>query len=101
MSSNSNKSAQNEIKENFDFAVEQIRLSDPNTPNGPSDNEKLKFYALYKQATIGKCNVSQPWAISFVEKAKWDAWNNLGNMSKNDAMIKYCDLYMQTSSKYE
>lgn len=90
-----------EIKENFDYAVEQIRSSKPRSTNGPTDAEKLKFYALYKQATLGKCNTSQPWAFNVVERAKWDAWNALGNISKTDAMIQYCDLYIQTSDKYE
>lgn len=93
--------SQKEIKENFDYAVEQIRLSDPNAVNGPTDNEKLEFYSLYKQATIGKCNTASPWAINYVEKAKWNAWNKLGNMSKNDAMIRYCELYLDVSAKYE
>lgn len=93
-------SNQKEIRENFDFAVAQVRASDPDAEDGPTDNEKLQFYALYKQATIGKCNVPSPWAINIVEKAKWNAWNNLGNMSKTDAMIKYCDLYMMITEKY-
>lgn len=94
-------SNQKEIKENFEFAVEQVRSSDSNSSTGPTDNEKLEFYALYKQATVGKCNTTCPWAFNVVDRAKWDAWNNLGNMSKNNAMIKYCDLYMDISGKYE
>jgi len=94
-------SNQKEIKENFDYAVEQIRSSKPRSTNGPTNTEKLKFYALYKQATIGKCNTAQPWAFNVVDRAKWDAWDALGSMSKTDAMIEYCDLYIQTSDKYE
>jgi acyl-CoA-binding protein len=88
-----------EIQENFDFAVEQVRNA-PKDTKGPSDAERLKFYGLYKQATIGKCNTSQPWAINVVERAKWDAWNELGNMNKKTAMTKYCDLYLTVSAKY-
>lgn len=90
-----------EIKENFEFAVAQVREQDPNARNGPNDDEKLKFYGLYKQATIGKCDTPQPWAVQVVARAKWDAWNKLGNMSKIDAMTKYCDLFMSMSEKYE
>lgn len=89
--------SKNEIQENFEFAVEQIRNSNPNASRKPTDDEKLKFYGLYKQATIGKCNVGAPWAFQVVECAKWNAWNSLGNMSKETAMLKYCDLYMQNS----
>ena len=80
-----------EIIENFEFAVDQIRNS--NSKQATND-QKLKFYAYYKQAIVGKCNVAQPWAINAVERAKWDSWNSLGDMSKESAMIKYCELYM-------
>lgn len=93
-------SKKTETQENFDFAVEQIRNSSTQGSNGPSDDEKLKFYALYKQATVGKCNTSQPWAIQVVERAKWDAWNSLGCMHRETAMTKYCELYMTVSAKY-
>lgn len=89
-----------EIKSNFDFAVQQVRNSESNGKKGPTNEEKLQFYGLYKQATVGPCNTTQPWAFQVVERAKWDAWNVLGNMSKEDAMIKYCELYMETSEKY-
>jgi len=93
-------SKKSEIQENFEFAVEQIRASNAPGSNGPTDNEKLKFYGLYKQATLGVCTSPQPWAIQVVDRAKWDAWNALGNMSKETAMTKYCDLYMTVSAKY-
>ncbi|VBB17698.1 Acyl-CoA-binding protein [Yasminevirus sp. GU-2018] len=84
-----------EVQENFEFAVKQVRDSDPNAKNAPSNETKLKFYGLYKQATEGPCNTSRPWAIQVVECAKWDAWNALGKMSKETAMLKYCELYAE------
>lgn len=96
---NCNNDKCNDIQENFDFAVEQIRNSNADSNNKfiktPTNEEKLKFYGLYKQATIGKCNTQRPWNIQMVECAKWDAWNSLGNMTKENAMIKYCALYTQ------
>jgi len=48
-----------------------------------ADNQqKLKIYALYKQATVGKNTSSKPGMLDFVKKAKWDAWTSLGDMSK-------------------
>lgn len=90
-----------EIQENFDFTVETVRNSVSRSENGPTNAEKLKFYALYKQATVGRCNTLQPWAFNVVDRAKWDAWNSLGNMSKQSAMLKYCEHYANTSNKYE
>ena len=40
-------------------------------PIQPSNDLRLKFYGYYKQATIGKCTAAQPWAVDFVNKAKW------------------------------
>ena len=34
------------------------------------------------QATVGKCNVAKPGMMDFVGKAKWEAWNTLGDMSQ-------------------
>eukprot|EP01006_Ploeotia_vitrea_P039101 TRINITY_DN66311_c5_g1_i1.p1 TRINITY_DN66311_c5_g1~~TRINITY_DN66311_c5_g1_i1.p1 ORF type:complete len:297 (-),score=167.92 TRINITY_DN66311_c5_g1_i1:14-904(-) len=54
------------------------------------DNEqKLRFYAFFKQATVGKCTTSRPGMFSFVERAKWDAWHALGDMSKDQAVVEY------------
>jgi hypothetical protein len=35
------------------------------------DDQKLQFYGLFKQCTIGDVNTKQPWAINMVAKAKW------------------------------
>ena len=34
------------------------------------------------QSTVGKCNAEKPGAFDFVGKAKWNAWNSLGDMSQ-------------------
>jgi acyl-CoA-binding protein len=38
---------------------------------GLSNDQKLQFYGLYKQATVGDVNTTQPWSINMVAKAKW------------------------------
>lgn len=93
-----------EIQINFEYYVALINDKNANTPlgaKGPTDSEKLKFYGLYKQGTQGKCTTDQPWAIQVIERAKWDAWNSLGNMSKDTAMMKYCEHYINLCNKYE
>lgn len=52
-------------------------------------NTLLEFYGLYKQATVGACNTSKPGIFSVNARAKWNAWNDLGSMSKECAMQKY------------
>ncbi|RNE98207.1 acyl-CoA binding protein, partial [Trypanosoma conorhini] len=53
------------------------------------DGTKLTFYGLYKQATIGDVNVSKPWMMDPVGRAKWDAWSRLRGMSPEEAMRRY------------
>ena len=49
----------------------------------PSDSDKLLLYALAKQAECGSCNTPRPsfWDAS-IDKAKWDAWAEVGHRSK-------------------
>ena len=54
-----------------------------------SNQDKLTFYAYFKQATVGKCNIPAPSRLKIVEKAKFDAWNALGDMSKTEAKQKF------------
>ena len=79
-------------KERFDVIVKHIKDKTP-TKHIATDEIKLQFYALYKQATIGDCNTDQPWAIDITNRAKWEAWNKLTGESKDKMMNDYCDLY--------
>lgn len=56
-----------------------------------TNEEKLHAYSLYKQATVGDVQGSQPWAVQLEARAKWDAWNANKGMSKEDAMKAYID----------
>lgn len=57
----------------------------------PGNEAKLKLYALFKQATVGPCNTPSPGAFDMVGKYKWTVWNNLGQMSKEEAMKNYIE----------
>ena len=60
-------------------------------PYQPSNDMKLKFYGYYKQATQGKCNQAKPSFWDVVGRAKWSAWNNCENMTKDEAKQLYID----------
>ena len=47
------------------------------------------MYALHQQATVGPCTEAKPWGWNVVESAKWESWNQLGNMSSVEAMRLY------------
>lgn len=79
------------IEERFNAAVNVIRGLPKNGPYQPSNEMLLTFYSLFKQATEGKCNVGRPALWNVVNRAKWDAWNRLGDMPREMAMQKYVD----------
>ncbi|XP_032557872.1 enoyl-CoA delta isomerase 2, mitochondrial isoform X1 [Chiroxiphia lanceolata] len=75
-------------QKDFEKAQEQLKL----LKKDPGNETKLKLYALFKQATEGPCNAPKPGMLDFVKKAKWDAWNSLGNLSQDNARQKYTEL---------
>ncbi|NWH53657.1 ECI2 isomerase, partial [Fregata magnificens] len=75
-------------QKDFEKAQEQLKL----LKKDPGNEMKLKLYALFKQATEGPCNSPKPGMLDFVKKAKWDAWNSLGNLSQDNARQKYTEL---------
>ncbi|KAL1928090.1 hypothetical protein VTP01DRAFT_3006 [Rhizomucor pusillus] len=56
-----------------------------------NNDQKLKLYGLYKQATVGDCQSSRPSLFEFVARAKWDAWNALKGMPQEQAKENYVD----------
>lgn len=75
----------------FEAAVKVIKSLPPDGPFQPSNDMMLKFYKFYKQATVGPCNIPRPGFWDAVGKAKWDAWNSLGDMTKENAMGAYVE----------
>lgn len=49
----------------------------------------LRFYAYFKQGTFGRNNQPKPSFWDVVNRAKWQAWADLGDMSKEQAMQEY------------
>lgn len=49
----------------------------------------IKFYGLFKQATIGDCNIEKPGLFDFVARAKYDAWNSFHGIGFRDARNLY------------
>lgn len=96
-----------------EFAKAKERLN--TLKEDPGNEVKLKMYALFKQATIGKCNTPKPGMMDMVGKYKWNAWNDLGDMSQDQAQQEYIKIVdelagaepqepasgQKTSGKYE
>tara|TARA_B110000967_G_scaffold201449_1_gene238748 strand:- start:1275 stop:1565 length:291 start_codon:yes stop_codon:yes gene_type:complete len=57
-----------------------------------NDEQKLKLYALYKQSTIGNCNVDKPGGIfNWERKSMWDAWKDLESKNILNSKQMYVD----------
>lgn len=67
-----------------------------------TDQDLLKVYGLYKQSTIGNCNVksSPNYLLDIKGYNKWHAWNNCKGKDKITAMNEYADLVIDTADKY-
>lgn len=82
-------------QEKFLAAVEIVKNLPKSGPIKPSNDVKLKFYSYYKQATEGPCELPKPGFWDIVNRAKWDAWSKLQNMSKEDAMKSYVEEFVE------
>jgi acyl-CoA-binding protein len=58
----------------------------------PADEDMLRMYALYKQASSGDASGDRPGAFDFVGRAKYDAWARLKGTSEDKAMKSYVHL---------
>jgi len=70
----------------FQKAVKQVN----DFKKQPNNDDLLKLYALYKQATVGDVNIDRPTGyMEFKAKAKWDAWEKKKGISKETAGNQY------------
>jgi len=77
-----------DLKTKFEQAVADSKQLDEK----PDNATLLQLYALYKQASAGDAEGKRPGFGDMVGRAKWDAWNERKDMSKDEAMQAYIDL---------
>lgn len=77
-----------DLKQQFDSAVARSR----ELPSRPSNEDLLRLYALFKQATEGDVSGERPGGFDFKAIAKYDAWEEVRGKSKEDAMREYVEL---------
>lgn len=77
------------LQEDFDNAVAR---SKSDIKERPSNDQLLKLYSLFKQATDGDVSGERPGGFDFKAIAKYDAWAELKGMSADDAMKAYIEL---------
>ena len=57
-----------------------------------TNDKQLEVYSLFKQATVGDCNIPRPGMFELKGKAKWDAWDGRKGMDQEDAEKAYTEL---------
>lgn len=78
------------IKNKFDNAVMLMDKYKNRTEDLNSDNDTLlDVYGLFKQATCGNCNISQPPIYDFKNTAKYNVWLKFKDENKEYVMKLY------------
>ena len=80
-----------ELDQQFNDAVAFVRDSSDSAFK-PSTDDKLQFYAFFKQATEGDVGGKKPGITDFVGRSKYNAWAKLKGQSKDQAKRGYIDL---------
>lgn len=81
----------NNVEDKFNLAANYIQTYHQKF----NKNDLLRFYAFYKQSTVGeldKKTQSRPSFFKMQERAKYDAWAALGPMDQNKSMESYIEL---------
>lgn len=73
----------------------------PSVATALAQDKLLFFYARYKQANEGACDTPKPGFFDFKGRQKWEAWKNLGDMSKKDAMKEYVSAIADVDPDWE
>ena len=81
-----------EVASAFEDVLKNLKGIDTDKLN-LSNDIKLGFYKYYKQATVGDCNIPEPYTIYYKAHAKWAAWKSLEGMAIEDAMKEYINYY--------
>ncbi len=61
----------------------------------PSNDDLLKLYSFFKQASEGDISGDRPGGFDFKGAAKYDAWLSIKGMLTEEAMHKYTALVNQ------
>lgn len=73
----------------FQAAVDLIRSLPKSGPIPVSNDDKLEFYALFKQATLGDNTASKPGGLKFEARAKWEAWESVKGTPAETVKAQY------------
>jgi acyl-CoA-binding protein len=85
-----------DMKKSFEKAAADVQK----LKKRPDDEDMLRLYALYKQASVGDVQGERPGAFSFADRAKYDAWAKLKGTDSTQAMESYVKLVERLKKTY-
>jgi diazepam-binding inhibitor (GABA receptor modulator, acyl-CoA-binding protein) len=85
-----------EIDKNFEAASRDVQK----LTKRPDDEDMLRLYALYKQATEGDVQGDRPGAFSVKDRAKYDAWARVKGTDSTKAREQYVKLVERLKKAY-
>jgi pimeloyl-ACP methyl ester carboxylesterase/acyl-CoA-binding protein len=80
-----------DVAARFEAAVQKVSTAPSDGAIKPSNEMKLKMYALYRQARDGDADGKRPGMMDIVGRFKYDAWAGLKGMAREEAMRRYAD----------
>lgn len=89
-----------DLETRFQQAVESVRNAPADGPYKPSNDDKLRMYGLYRQATDGDVQGKRPGMLNVIERAKYDAWAAMKGTPSEQAMQRYVDEVEAVRAKY-
>ncbi|MES1948612.1 acyl-coA-binding protein, ACBP [Salinisphaera sp. C84B14] len=78
-----------DLESRFQEAVEKVRNAPEDGGFKPSNDYKLKMYALYRQATDGDVQGKKPGMLNPIARYKWQAWADMKGKNSEQAMQEY------------
>jgi acyl-CoA-binding protein len=85
-----------EIKAQFEEAVKRVEA----LTQRPQNDELLKLYGLYKQATEGDIHGDPPGGFDFKGLAKYNAWKEQTGKTPEESMTRYVAFAEELIRKY-
>jgi pimeloyl-ACP methyl ester carboxylesterase/acyl-CoA-binding protein len=80
-----------DLPQRFEAAAARVANAPKDGPQKPSNEMKLKMYALYRQAKDGDAQGKRPGMMDVVGRMKYDAWAALAGTAREEAMRRYVE----------
>jgi pimeloyl-ACP methyl ester carboxylesterase/acyl-CoA-binding protein len=80
-----------DLQQRFEAAVARVSGSSQGGAAKPSNEMKLRMYALFRQARDGDVQGKRPGMMDVVGRLKYDAWAGLKGLGREEAMRRYAE----------